>query len=340
MMFKFSLLKIVVIFALSLLSFDLFSQGCCSGGTGSPIAGGFSQGVLNQNQMEIASSYQYQQSNKFKALDKDTAKLFDNLSSNYLYSRIAYGVTDKLTMSIETGYFINKIQIGLQQIDTIHSSGFGDLILFPRYQLLNKTSTKNRTELVLGLGYKIPIGKYNDSTLFYTNSITGQEYYNTSPPTVQPTTGAQDVMFYGFALREFTDSKIKLFTNLLYIKKGWNALGQKFGDYSSIGLNISQTVYEKLGVNLQLRAEHVSKMRADKNVDMVALYNIYVESTGSKKLFFVPQVSYSKGNFTFFFVAEIPLYQYANGTQVVSQHQATLGTSFRFSTKKSICKEE
>ena len=30
----------------------VFSQGCCSGGSASPIAGGTSQGVLNDKQME------------------------------------------------------------------------------------------------------------------------------------------------------------------------------------------------------------------------------------------------------------------------------------------------
>lgn len=336
-MVKLTVLKTVITSFFTLLSMYLFSQGCCSGGTGSPIAGGVSQGVLAINQTELAISYQFQGSNKFKSLDKNTDKLFDKLNSNYLYSRVAFGVTDKLTMSIETGYFLNKTQYGLDHVDTIQSSGFGDLILFPRYQLLNKTNSKNRTELVLGLGYKLPIGKYNDSTLIYTNPNTGKEFYNTSPPTVQPTTGAQDVIFYGFALREFTGSKIKIFTNLLYIKKGWNALGQKFGDYSSIGLNVSKTFNKKLGLNLQLRSEHIGKMKADKNIDMIALYNIYLESTGSKKLFFVPQLSYTQGNITLFLVAEIPLYQYANGSQLVSQHQATIGASFRFNTKKTEC---
>lgn len=33
-----------------------FSQGCCSGGSGSPIAGGVSQGVLQEGQMEFGST--------------------------------------------------------------------------------------------------------------------------------------------------------------------------------------------------------------------------------------------------------------------------------------------
>ena len=48
------------------LSFsELHSQGCCSGGSGSPIAGGASQGVLQDRQVEISANYQYLSTNKF-----------------------------------------------------------------------------------------------------------------------------------------------------------------------------------------------------------------------------------------------------------------------------------
>ena len=319
---------------------NTLAQGCCSGGSGSPIVGDASQGVLQLNQMEISPSYQYQYSSKFKTLQKDTAKLFDKLYSNYLYGRIGYGLTEKLTLSVEAGYFINKIQVGLDNLDTIRSSGIGDLIIFPRYQLYNKASATSRTEVVIGLGYKIPLGKYNDSTLIYTNPNNGQRFFITSPPTVQPTTGSQDFIFYGFALKDFTSKRFKVFTNIIYIRKGWNALGQKFGDYLSVGLFANRTFFDKLGVSLQLRGEYVAKMKADKNVDMVALFNVYPESTGTKKLFFVPQLSYTQNKFTYFLAVETPLYQYANGTQVVSQIQGTVGFSYRFFTKSPDCKIE
>jgi hypothetical protein len=112
-------------------------------------------------------------------------------------------------------------------------------------------------------------------------------------------------------------------------------LGQKFGDYSSLGLFASQTVLKKVVVTLQLRGEYVSKMKYDKNVDMLALYNIDVYSTGSRKVFLAPQVSYSAGNFIFYAMYEAPLYQYLNGTQVGSQHQLTSGISYRFFTAGS-----
>ncbi len=325
---------IITTVLLIVLDNQLFSQGCCSGGSGSPIAGGASQGVLQERQFELAPNFQHVSSNKFQVKDKDTISLFDNLFSNYLYMRFAYGITDKLTMSLESGYFFNKTQIGLKKSDTIVSSGIGDLILFPRYSIYTKNTLKTRTEITLGLGLKIPLGKYNDSTKVFTDPSTGQNYYTTSPPTVQTTTGSQDFIFYGFLFRGFPEKKFRVFANLLYIKKGWNALGQKFGDYSSVGLFAGRTFFDKLGVTVQIRGEWIDSMKYDKNIDMLALYNIDVKSTGGRKIFFTPQLSFTNKNFTVYALTEIPLYQYVNGTQVASEYQFTAGMSYRFFIKK------
>jgi len=330
---------IIAFYLLLLPSIKISSQGCCSGGSGNPIVGEISQSLLHKNQIELSFSYQYQNSNKFKALNKDTARLFDKLYGNYLYYRASVGVSERLTFSAETGLFLNKTQIELHKLDTIQSSGIGDLIIFPKYQLLNKTTLNHITEIVLGLGYKIPLGKYNDSTLIYTNVLSGKEYYNILPPSLQPTTGSQDILFYSSALSNYTKRNIVFFTNFMYIKKGWNPLGQKFGDYTSIGLAASKSFYEKFGVTLLLKAEYISKMKSDKYIDQLALYNVYIESTGGRKLLFLPQLNYSNRNFTFYVLSELPLYQFVNGTQVVSQYQFTVGLSYRFFTKNPECQK-
>lgn len=331
--------SVIAILIILLFSNDIHSQGCCSGGSGSPIAGGASQGVLQDRQVEIAANYQYISTNKFKVEDRDTVSLFDSFKSNYLYLRLAYGLTKNLTMSVESGYFLNKTQVGLDKRDTISSSGIGDLILFPRYDLLNRTTETRRTEITIGVGLKIPLGKYDDSTVVYINPATGKKYYTTSPPTVQSTNGSNDFIFYGFLFRGYPIKNFRIFANALYVRKGWNPLGQKFGDYASVGLFASKTFFKKLGLTLQVKGEWVAKMKYDKNVDMLALYNINVTSTGGRKIFLVPQLSFSHKNFTIYALSEIPVYQYVNETQVASQQQATVGISYRFNAYKSKIKK-
>lgn len=323
-----------------LFSNTIYGQGCCSGGSGSPIAGGTSQGVLNERQMELNVNFQGISTNKFFVRDKDTTPLFDNLNSNYTYFRVAYGVSKNLTMSVETGYFINKTQIGLNKKDTITSKGIGDLLFFPRYTIYSKNEETKRTEVTLGLGFKIPLGAYNDSTVVYTDPLTGQKQYTTSPPSVQPTNGSHDFIFYGFFYRGYPEKNFRVFMNALYVKKGWNPLGEKFGDYASVGLFAGETFFKRLGVTLQVKGEWVGMMQAARNTDLLASYNVDITATGGSKILLVPQVSYSYKKFTVFALSEFPVYQYLNGAQVGSQYQITAGLTYRFMIKKKEVKEE
>lgn len=279
-------------------------------------------------------NFQYINSNKFLTGDQKATNFLDNYNSKYLYSRVGYGVTKDFTMSIEAGYFFNKTQIGLNKRDTISGSGFGDLIIFPRYNIFERNTDYTRTEVTVGLGYKIPIGKHLDSTVVYTDP-TGKEFFTPKPPAVMPTTGSQDVVFYSFVYRGYPMKDIRFFANLLYIKKGWNELGQRFGDYASVGLFAGKTFRDKLGVTLQLRGEWIDVMKHDKQIDMLALYNLDVNSTGGRWLIFAPQLSYTYKGLTGFVISEFPLYQYINGTAIASQHLYSVGFSYRFFTYKS-----
>ena len=330
-------MRLFLITIISLLfNSNIFAQGCCSGGAGSPIAGGAATGVLQENQMEISLNYQFNQSNKFFNEHKEAIPLFSDLSSDYLFFRTDYGVSKKLTLSIASGYYLDKSLIETDNADTTSSSGLGDLIIFPRYSIYNKTTNFKRTEIAIGLGLKIPLGAHNDSTLTYSDQWIG-DIYQTNPPTVQTTSGSNDFMFYSFFFREFQKRKLRLFMTALHVKKGFNPSGIKYGDYTSIGFFASKTFFYRWGVTSQIKAENIGQIKAAENIDLEGFYNISPESTGSKKWFFIPQFSYSQNGLTVFATSEIPLYQHLNGTQVGSQYQFTVGVNYRFLTKE--CKD-
>ena len=316
-----------------LINSNIFAQGCCSGGAGSPIAGGAATGVLQENQMEISLNYQFNQSNKFFNEHKEAIPLFSDLSSDYLFFRTDYGVSKKLTLSIASGYYLDKSLIETDNADTTSSSGLGDLIIFPRYSIYNKTTNFKRTEIAIGLGLKIPLGAHNDSTLTYSDQWIG-DIYQTNPPTVQTTSGSNDFMFYSFFFREYQKRKLRLFMTALHVKKGFNPSGIKYGDYTSIGFFASKTFFYRWGVTSQIKAEKIGQIQSADNIDLEGFYNIDPKSTGSKKWFFIPQLSYSQNGLTVFATSEIPLYQYLNGTQVGSQYQFTVGVNYRFLTKE------
>ena len=317
-----------------LLSPGVFlGQGCCSGGAANPIAGGAATGVLQKNQMEISGNYQIMNSDKFFSGNKDTSKLFNNLNSNYLFLRTDYGLSEKLTLSIASGYFLNKTLIGIENNDTTNSSGVSDLIILPRFDVFNNLNERTKTELTLGLGMKVPLGSHSDSTLIFSHNIIG-DIYSINPPTVQNTNGSLDMVYYAFFFRSYIKKKIRIFTNMLYINRGFNSLGQKFGDYASLGLFVGKTFFKKIGITNQIRMEWLGKMEAAENIDLLGNYNIEQASTGSSKVFIVPQISFINKSIIFYITGEIPVYQNVNGTQVGSNLQITSGINYRFFTKK------
>ncbi len=320
------------LFLCLLVHFKFSFAQCCAGGSGSPIAGGASQGVLLERQVELNTNFQFINTSQFyKGDSRDKFKYFDNFSSSYQYFRLAYGVTYNFTMSLETGYYFSKKEIGLNKnpSTTYSSSGIGDLIIFPRYDIINRTEEDHRTELTLGLGYKIPLGSYNDST-GNIEPFSGEIFYVTNPQAVQLSTGAQDIIFYLFGSRTYSLKNVRIFANALYIKKGWNPIGEKLGDYASIGLFFGKTFFEKLGVTLQVRGEWVDKMKLNETILLNAYPNYDPEATGYKKIFIAPQLSFTHGKFAAYVLTDIPVYQYVTQSQIGSQFSATVGLSYRF----------
>ena len=307
---------------------------CCGGGSGSPVAGGSSQGVLNENQMEINTNLQYIHTTKFFTGDKPDTNFLDSYSSSYLYTRLAYGLTKKFTISLETGYWLDKTEVGKNKAVTYNSSGIGDIIIFPRYNLLNMEKNHKRTEITVGMGFKIPLGSYNDSSEMI-EPFSGDKYYITKPLSVQTSSGSHDIIFYAFLSRTYSFYNFRVFANALYVKKGYNPIGEKMGDYASIGLFAGKTFFKNLAVTMQMKAEWIAKMKLNETIREYDYPNYDPEATGSKKLFVVPQLSYSYKGFVLYALSEIPLYQHVTKTQIASQFQTTIGLSYRFMCKKA-----
>ena len=333
MRFKIFILSLLVLYFIT----NEAKAQCCAGGSGSPVAGGTLQGVLAAQQFELNTNYQFINSNKFFTGDSpDTNKYFEQYKSAYQYFRVAYGVTSNFMMSVETGYFFYKEEIGLHNdpSKTFKSSGISDIIIFPRYVVYSGSNEKSKSEITLGLGYKIPVGKYNDSTGIV-EPFLGNTYYIVNPQAVQPTSGAQDFIFYAFFYKGYPSKNFRIFANSMYIMKGWNPKGEKVGDYVSLSLFAGKTFYKYFGATLQVRGELMGKTKVNKDILLYAFPNYDPEATGYRKVFVTPQLSFTKGKFTLFALADIPVYQYLNETQVGTQFQITTGLSFKFFAMKS-----
>ena len=326
---------ILFIIFVTFTQFNLFSQGCCSGSSGNPIIGGTASGVLQKYQMEVSTSFQSTSSDKFLAGTIDTSgMMYENLSTNYFFLRSDYGVTNKLTLSLASGYFIDKSLTEIGGENTKSTTGISDLIFLPRYNLLNLNTKNHRTELTLGIGAKIPVGSHTDSVHVYA------DVWDLKPPTIQLSTGGVDKMFYSFFFREYKKQRFRVFTNTMYIQRGYNSLNEKFGNYVSISAFAGKS-YRNWSFTTQLKIEYIGQLQAtpqklialsEDDYDLIS-WQEKQSSTGSDKLFFVPQLGYSKNGITIFATTDIPLYQNLNGIQVASQKQFAIGINYRFLTK-------
>jgi hypothetical protein len=325
-----------VMLLLAMLSGTGVYAQCCSGGSGSPIAGGTSQGVLAENQIELNTNFQIIRTDKFfTGTDPDTAKYFDSFGSTYQYFRLAYGLSRNLTMSVETGNYLEKKEVGLHKNkdNTYSSRGISDLILFPRYDIINRSSGPKPLELTVGLGIKIPLGSYNDSS-GWIEPFSKITYYKTMPQAVQLSSGAQDIILYSFLYRGYPLYKFRVLATAMYIKKGWNPIGEKLGDYRSIAVFAGKSFLDHFGTTLQLRAEWVDKMQLNRNILLYAYPNYDPEATGYTKVFVTPQLSFTKDNFTVYALSDLPVYQRLVKTQVGSKYQFTIGISYKFFVRK------
>jgi hypothetical protein len=107
---------------------------CCAGGSGSCIAGGASQGVLQHGQWELNTNSNLSLLTNFtgtthipKLAPTTAIQASTNISGWHT------GVTKDFTVSLESGYYLGKKEVGLNEnpATTYTSKGFGDLIIFP-----------------------------------------------------------------------------------------------------------------------------------------------------------------------------------------------------------------
>lgn len=335
-------LAVVFLAAVALLRPAPLRAQCCAGGSGSCIIGGAAQGVLPEKEMEINANFQYIGTEAFFKEDRRVdERTFDRFESQYGYLRLAYGITSHFTLSLESGYYLLKKEVGLDKdpATTYRSQGFGDLVIFPRYDVLRRSNGRSSNEIALGIGYKLPLGSYNDST-GNVEPFSGQTYYVTKPTSVQLSSGAHDLLFHVFLHHGFLRSKFNVFASGQYILKGWNPNGERLGDFMSVALYGSRSIGRLVGLTVQVRYEVVKPTRI---LESVLLFgrpsNYFPEATGYRKLFLTPQVSFTKDRFTVYAAADVPLYQHMNSapqyTQVGSQYTATVGLSYRFSLHRS-----
>ncbi len=281
-----------------------------------PVGGSNNLLVQEKNSLRVISFYRYNYGNQyFDGSEHSDFNLIKSASYNYIGNIIGYGLSNKITLETELGYYINKTQnYNLDPEYTLRGSGFSSALLSAKYGLIKNDN--KRFFISSSLGARIP---------FSTKPISrdGVEL----PVEMQPTIGAFGMVIQMFMVKE------KPLTGSRYFLTSRLELNSKNKQEYKLGTSIFTSLFYSKHlmfpwikgdwtIILQVRNEIRNR---DKTITG------WKESSGSTLLYISPQVNhFIKEKWNVSLMVDLPVYQHFNGTQLATKYGFSLNLSRDF----------
>ncbi|MEL6589366.1 MAG: hypothetical protein AAFQ68_04770 [Bacteroidota bacterium] len=310
-----------LLFALSLLliaSLDLAAQ-CCS--PGNPIGGTSALGVNDAETFRLFVNYRYGYAGRyFEGSQVSTTSFIQDGNFNHVGINLSYGLSERLTVEAETGYFLNKTQRYVEGILPATQTGRGltDLNVLIRLNLLR--DLQKDWEVSAGVGFKAPLGNAEQ-----------KDGGAILPRDLQPTTGAYELVQTLFVYKGF--GKLRTFASTRLELKGRSLDQYQFGHFFMLSGFGSYAFSERWVMIQQVRAEFRGRdSRPSTGVGIpLPEGREQIFPTGSQKLFWVPQLSFAfTPELQLSLLVELPLYQHYNDRQLGSNFASMLSLGYTF----------
>lgn len=267
-----------------------------------PVGGTNNLLVLEKNTLRVITFYKFGQGNRYySGTEISDFDLVDRAFYNYWSTTLGYGITRKLTLELESGYFINKTQIyNLEPEYRLRGSGLSNLVIMGKHSLYSNPF--KRIYLTGAAGVKIPFSQ----TTKWVNNVE-------LPVELQPTMGAYGTVLNLAFVKENSGSGMRYFFITRAEFNGTNKKEYKLGSswYNSIYVSkhlMSPKIKGDWTAILQLRNEIRRQDVIDKEIK---------KSSGSNLLFIAPQLNYvHKEQWYISAMVDIPVFQNFNGTQL------------------------
>jgi hypothetical protein len=278
-----------------------------------PVGGTSNLLALPSKTLRVISFYKFNYGDRY--FEKSKPSDFDLIkcaSYNYLGAILGYGITSRLTLETETGYFINKTQhYDIESAQKVRGYGFSNFIVSARYGIY--TNNQRRIYYSASAGLKIP------SSLNY-QIADGVEL----PEEVQSSIGAFGMVFQSFLVKENPLRGLRLFLTNRFETNRVNHKDFKLGNSFYTSLYISKhLMFQWLKGDWTTILQVRNEIRA-----MNARYGEPVEASGGIVFFLSPQINYTiKETWNISFMGDLPVYQYLNGIQLGTQFGFTFGFS-------------
>ena len=296
---KMNQLSVLLLLVFFSLAHNGFSQ-CC---TANPVAGSVNIGVLTKNTLRVLVFHRYNYADVYYDGSKPSDFSFvQKADYNYSGGIFSFGITDRLTIQNEIGYYWNRSET-FDRVPAIiiNGSGLSNGVTSMKYAFTKKPEF----EFTGAVGFKYP----------FTQKPLSKDGVELSQ-TVQPSTGAFGTSVQLFFHKAYSEKSIRLF---LIHRTDVN--GENFVRYRS-GNNFSTSfVFSKsFNVHWTILLQATNEIRGRDSRDGKK----YTNSGGT--LFFIsPQINYSitqKWNVAL--KGDIPFYQFYNGTQQATKFAAVV----------------
>lgn len=292
---------------------------CCS--PGNPIGGTSAIGVNEIKTWQLFLNYRYGYSGEYFEENKAVpADFIEQGNYNHVGIVAAYGLAERITIEAETGAFLNKTQLYVEGILPAQQIGRGltDLNITSRINVWKDQARE--IEITGGLGFKVPIGSYEQR---YQGAIVSRD--------LQPTTGSFDGIVSVFLYKGFLPQKVRVFLLGRAELKGQNPDRYRYGHFLAVSGFATYSAGLRWVLATQIRSEFRARDSRPLSGQGIPVDNEreLIRPTGSEKIFLVPQISYALSpKLNVSLLVDLPMYQRYNDRQLATTMSASISLRY------------
>lgn len=310
---------IILIIFFNFIIINTFAQ-CCA--AGNPDSDNTFNSNGGKNLLSVSVLYNHSYSDTYyDGIEKLDFKYIDFSYFDFTSITFSYGVTNRLKLSADLGYFYSKGQsfIPTSSRNTYSriANGLGDISFSMVYNLYK--TDKNYFSFYPLAKLTFPIGQFD------------QEVNNVILPIdLQPSSGSYKYSFGLLVKKSFKNEKLSFFgLGSFEFSQRINTerTNYKYGNLYNLSLISSYKIYDGLYIKLQIKNQ-IRKRALDKN-------NVLINATGGYVIFLSPQIDYRyKKSWVISAFFEEPIYKNMNGRQLTNKYSYTIKFSKNINTAK------
>ena len=315
---------IYLVIALIAANNNIYSQCACAGGASiggaTPVGSASNIGVLKKHALRfnLLFKHSYGEGTYSHDIKLDEGD-YHSFSSDFLSFTAGFGLSEKLTLEAELGYFADKTleywyaEPGSREILSESRSGLSHISLLGKYNLYH--DIEENFEFTAAGGIKAPLSFPDDIDLFH----------------IHPSTRAYSFILQSFLYKGFEDYESHLFLINRFEYNTKNDLEYKYGSALYTSLIGAKELFEDFLGIIEIRNEYrqYDEYGGKRNDD-----------SGGFLFFLSPQLNYTAGSWNFSAVFDIPFYNYYFGEQLANKFSVGLNMSWLIEKEREKTEEE